>query len=193
MPFCSRCGNALPGESRFCNHCGASLGPPAFPVVVQKPREKSFLKSVFIFFAVLIGVSMVISFISAVGTESTSKSSAPKTPEQLAKEEQERQKKEKQEADFQRAVLAARQLKSAMRNPDSFKLSEALIMENGSVCFTYRAQNGFGGMNLGNAVVTARGDFRSDESSGFTRLWNKECANKVGYDKTRVVNTALNW
>jgi hypothetical protein len=98
----------------------------------------------------------------------------------------------KEEAMFQRSVAGARQLRSSMRNPDSFKLSQALVMSNGAVCYTYRAQNGFGGMNVGYAVLASNDRFKSSDSPGHETLWNKECGNKSGTDDAETVNVALN-
>jgi hypothetical protein len=39
-------------------------------------------------------------------------------------------------------------------------------------------------MNVGQAVLAPSGQFKSSESNGFSALWNKECANKSGIDKT---------
>jgi hypothetical protein len=96
----------------------------------------------------------------------------------------------KNEAAFQRAVAGAKQLKSSMRNPDSFVLGETLVMGDAAVCYDYRSQNGFGGMSADQAVLSPKGQFKSDESSGFTSLWNKECASKTGTDKTWEVGYA---
>jgi hypothetical protein len=57
-------------------------------------------------------------------------------------------------------------------------------MPNGAVCYDYRSQNGFGGMNAGQAVLSPTGQFKSDKSAGFTALWNKQCGGKTGEDKT---------
>jgi hypothetical protein len=103
----------------------------------------------------------------------------------------EQQKKEKDERQFRLAVGAAKQLKDAMRNPDSFKLSNVLFMDDGAVCFEYRAQNGFGGTNLGRAVLSSKGIIKTNEMGGGTQLWNRECANKSGYDNTWEVNYAI--
>ena len=88
------------------------------------------------------------------------------------------------EARFQLAVLAAKQLKAAMRNPDSFKLSKVITLEDGTSCFEYRGQNGFGGMNVGQAVVTPKGRLVTSEGSGFSSVWNRSCAKKTGEDTT---------
>jgi hypothetical protein len=81
-------------------------------------------------------------------------------------------------------------LKKAMRNPDSFKVSSALVMETDTACYEYRSQNGFGGMDVGRAVLT-KNAFKTNENSGFTTLWNKECAHKIGEELASEVNYAL--
>jgi hypothetical protein len=43
-------------------------------------------------------------------------------------------------------------------------------MKDGTVCYGHRAQNGFGGMNIGNAVFTPSGNFKTDEMDGFAPL-----------------------
>lgn len=103
----------------------------------------------------------------------------------------EQKQKAQDDHQFQFAVAGAKQLMGAMRNPDSFKLSNALLMGNGTVCYEYRAQNGFGGMNVGHAVLTEKGAIKTNEMEGGTKLWNHECANKSGYDKTWEINYAI--
>jgi hypothetical protein len=66
-------------------------------------------------------------------------------------------------------------------------------MKDGTVCYGYRPQNGFGGMNIGNAVFTPSGNFKTDEMDGFAPLWNKYCANKTGDDKTWEVGYAAGY
>lgn len=47
-----------------------------------------------------------------------------------------------------KTIEAAYALKARMRNPDSIVFERAATNSDGSlVCFVYRAQNGFGGMN----------------------------------------------
>src|SRR5262249_4993740 len=67
---------------------------------------------------------------------------AEPTPEQQA-----------DEARWRRDVLAIRQLRSNMKNPDSFKLEEALRMDDGTLCLTYRATNSFNAIVPGRAVI----------------------------------------
>jgi len=62
------------------------------------------------------------------------------------------------------AISVAVTLKGAMRTPESFKLYSALLMANGAVCYDYRAQNGFGGMNRERAVLTTAGALKVNDS-----------------------------
>ena len=82
------------------------------------------------------------------------------------------------------AGVSLQRLRDSMRNPDSFKLRQALIMDNGATCYEFRSQNGFGGMNDGYAALTPTGRLATNEMPGGTALWNQYCANKNGKDET---------
>jgi hypothetical protein len=87
------------------------------------------------------------------------------------------------------AVIGAKTLKSAMRDPESFKIEQVLSMPDG-ICFTYRAHNGFGGVNLGHASMNAKtGKLIASDQDGFATAWNKLCGGKSGEDLT----TAVRW
>ena len=92
------------------------------------------------------------------------------------------------DARLQFAAGGALMLRKSMRNPDSFKLTSADIIDaTGTVCYEYRAQNGFGGMNVGQAVLTPKGAFKTDDMNGFDSLWNHECAHKRARHHVRCV------
>ena len=77
---------------------------------------------------------------------------------------------DKAEQRFQRTVAAMASIRSAARNPDSVVWESAHADASGNVvCITYRAQNGFGGMNRGIAVL--HGTSFNDKVSH----WNKFC------------------
>lgn len=83
------------------------------------------------------------------------------------------------------ALVGAGNLKKSMRNPDSFKLESAmLIRRTATICYEYRAQNGFGGINKGYAVFSD-GRLLTSEHDGFFRLWKKECAGQAGEEVSR--------
>lgn len=71
-------------------------------------------------------------------------------------------------------------LKGAMNNPDSFKVSKALYMDDGSLCVEYRATNGFGGVVPGYAVITP--DIKLDTTF---KAWKKYCAGKAGREDAK--------
>ncbi len=88
------------------------------------------------------------------------------------------------DTDLDSAIAGALRLQGSMRNPDSFKLEEVLIMGNGTVCYRYRAENGFGGMNREYAVLTPKGRLTTNDSD----QWNRLCAHKSGDNQTDNVN-----
>jgi len=80
-----------------------------------------------------------------------------------------------------RAVAGALTLKKSMRNPDSFKLASVYLSQNGTVCYEYRAQNGFGGMNFERAVLSKKeDDILIKGMEGFSTRWNRECTKDGG-------------
>jgi len=155
-----KCGNDVANNAKACPKCGHRF-------------TSGFVK----FLAVMFGFCVLVAIIAMIAAgPNANVQSAPSPAQQAANQ--------KEEAAFQRAVQGAKQLRDSMRNPDSFKLGQTLVMNDGAVCYDYRAQNGFGGMNVGHAVLAPSGIFKTDESSGFRTFWNKECTGKTGLDKT---------
>lgn len=70
-------------------------------------------------------------------------------------------------------------LKKMMRDPDSLAFDRVLYTDDGSVCYEYRAKNGFGGMSKGAAVFSDKG-FITNEADGFEPIWSEKCAGKNG-------------
>lgn len=63
-------------------------------------------------------------------------------------------------------------------------------MPDGAVCYVYRAQNGFGGMDVGRAVVVD--DRIYDENAlMFRQTYKRECVDKTGVDKSPDINEGL--
>jgi hypothetical protein len=80
----------------------------------------------------------------------------------------------------ERAGVGAASLYAAARNPDTLKFESVLGMDDGTICYEYRAQNGFGGMNRERAVLLPNAKSLTTSSVA----WNKRCANKSGDDVT---------
>lgn len=166
---CKECGNEVSSKAKTCPKCGAR--------VAAKPIGCGSLIGV-----VILGIIILASLSSIFS--STAPPPSPDTPEQAAA-------KKKQDEAVQRATIGAVALKKAMRDPESFKLESALVIDGtGAVCYDFRAKNGFGGMNEGHAVLSANGKtFKTNEMDGFAKLWNKECAGKSGTEAA----TAIRW
>ena len=98
------------------------------------------------------------------------------------------------DADLNRGLAGALMLKNAMRDPDSFTIEKATIQNNGkSSCYEYRAKNGFGGFNRGQAVLVGNGiELITNEQVGFRDQWSLLCANKAGRDFTATARYTIN-
>ena len=173
---CKECGNEVSSKAESCPKCGAGIK--------SKPMGCGTLIGVIFLGIVIISIFSSI-FSSNSGTQSSATTTpAAETPELAANRKQ-------KDAAVQRATVGAITLKKGMRDPDSFKLESALVINgSGAVCYDYRAKNGFGGTNVGHAVLSGDGKvFKTSDMDGFTRLWNKECAGKNGTEAA----TAIRW
>jgi hypothetical protein len=135
------------------------------------------MKKLSIVFLVIIGAAALIAIASSSSNSTSTPAPTPQATQQATKDD----------ANLQRAILGARSLRAAMRNPDSFKLASVHVKDSGSVCYSYRAQNGFGGMNLENAVLAPGAPGLNPNASA----WNSQCAHKNGVDVTDQVNDFL--
>lgn len=83
------------------------------------------------------------------------------------------------------AYAAAKVLRQAMRDPDSFVIESASVSEDASlVCVEYRSRNGFGGMNREFAVFNNGKPFLKDAVA-----WNKRCTRPL-FDQTAAAKKA---
>ena len=79
----------------------------------------------------------------------------------------------------QAVLLQACLLRNAMREPDSVDwLSIGADDSAGTICFRYRARNGFGGMTIGRMAV------HNGTPAQSTAAWNKYCATPQLHDMT---------
>lgn len=198
---CKECGKDVSTQAATCPHCGAP----------QPKRTSGCAKIVALFAIVFVGLPFVVTM-CIQGTETPTTPTKlthappppqPKSPAQIASEAEAAAKQRDADAarltDEERtrgatliATITAKELRSAMRNPDSFVLEEVLMIDGThNLCFSYRAQNGFGGMNRERAVVDMKsGKTKLQSEGGFEHLWNTHCAGKRGTIITDNVKTA---
>lgn len=167
---CRECGRQISNEAKICPNCGAKRPVPS--------AQRGWV------YLVIIGVvlgGMVASWLSP--TPATQAQEAQKAAEDPAK-------KAAEDADHERkqsAAMAVAVVKRSMRNPESFQLIQVLVMPaTGATCIEYRAQNGFGGMNVEHAIAR-KGQLTIENSDGFQRAWNAGCGNQYGDDITSAV------
>jgi zinc-ribbon domain len=157
---CKECGQQISSDAKFCPHCG---------------KKRSTTAGVGCL--VLLGLLILLAAINWLNEPHGGNAPSPA----------QRAAAEANDAQFAHAAAGAKILHDSARNPDAFKLVQVLTMPDLTVCYTYRAQNGFGGMNVGYAVLSPTNQLKTDEMSGFHVLWNKSCANKNGTDRTQAV------
>lgn len=61
------------------------------------------------------------------------------------------------DAGIARAIRLREAVKAGLREPASFQVASASLHVDGTVCITYRARNGFGGMAIDHIASTADG------------------------------------
>lgn len=90
--------------------------------------------------------------------------------------------KERKEQAWQESVALARAavatVRAGMKDPSSFSLSEAVAVDSGAVCLSYRAKNSFGAIVPGFASAASGAKAVSTSATD----WNRLCGKKSGSD-----------
>lgn len=196
---CPECKELIRKDALKCRYCGSKLSPQvidnkALERQILTPARQNIRRSRIVFGA--IGGSLLVGFVAMQYIEKkqhiptlvspTAKQAGPSSPEaenQLsaahAAREAEKAARDAQEVEHIRVIEGARTLRKAMHNPKSFELISALSMGAGVGCYEYRAENGFGALRIGRAVLH-KGAITVSSDAGFNKLWNARCANKTG-------------
>lgn len=164
MTKCKECGAEISTTAKACPHCGA------------KQRRTSLL-------TMALAVVLIPSCIAGIWTSTTNSdkraqdqraAEAAKSPEQRAAEQT---RKAAEEAEFQRAVVAAKTVKSGMKNPASFELSGAGVTPKGAICLQYRGTNSFNAVVPGYAVLAPNAAaVLAGSERDVAAAWNQHCA-----------------
>lgn len=146
---CEECGAEVSTEAKACPACGA---PP--------PKGTSTS-------TIVLGGILVLMVGSCIFRDGGEGGTAPTPP--VVDEAKER--------NFRTVVAGARWIKSNMKNPKSFELVSAMMVDGGkTVCFQYRGTNSFNATVLNYRVIT------DTLNSGASKDWNAHCAGKTGED-----------
>lgn len=71
-------------------------------------------------------------------------------------------------------------LRGVVREPESFRVASAKLVDDSSLCIIYRARNGFGGMSVEHAVITPKGEIAIHGSREYRQAFNTHCAGRSG-------------
>lgn len=155
---CKECKAQISDSAKACPACGA---PP--------PKKTSLLVKL------ILGL-FVIGVLKSAFTDSPQPiaAAAPvENPEEIAA-------KKAENAAFRTALLGAQKIKESTKNPDSFTLTKAFQLENGTLCYEYHATNSF------NAIVPGTFVYSNQESGGSDSVYSKHCAGKTGKNYTYI-------
>ncbi|UVC08676.1 hypothetical protein IHQ71_26700 [Rhizobium sp. TH2] len=86
-----------------------------------------------------------------------------------------------EDKEYQLYSAALRRMVTALKNPDSFVLVNALKVKDGNLCITYRGTNSFNAIVTEAAVIGKDMAVRTDAKS-----WKKRCAGKSGERYTHI-------
>jgi rRNA maturation endonuclease Nob1 len=165
MINCGECGASVSTEAKTCPGCGANRKVFRRSADARKPM--SWPKKIGIAFGAVFGLGVVGQLVALPGGGQVAQ----------AESAQDKQTDQRNHA----AYLSARALKASLRNPDSLAFQSILASDDGSViCIKYRAQNGFGGINLEHVV------FKDGNPSQSRSSWQAHCAGKLLVDETAV-------
>jgi len=157
---CEECGKEISSEAESCPSCGA------------KPEKMGLFRKIFIGLLVLIVISFMMKESKPPSVKQSDEISIPSVEAQEAKK-----KREEEQAKQISILLRISALREEMKNPPSFELVEAINLENGTLCVTYRGTNGFGG------VVT---DSKAINSDAKIIPYAAACNGKSGDDVTHL-------
>jgi hypothetical protein len=143
-------------------------------------------------FGIALGVFLLVGGIGSMFTDQQKPSTADEKVAIAKRDEAERAEtlrlqqlaaadQAKKELRFANALQIAKAIQTNMRDPESLVWESILTNEDASVaCFSYRARNGFGGMNREFAT------FANGSLSQSASMWNKHCKGKSLYDMISV-------
>lgn len=158
---CKECDKPVSDTAELCPNCGSK---------VSKPTSRLAIGVAGLF---AIGIAASLFNTPSRAPEPV----ASKSPTQVAADA-------KKESQFQLVLLGAQALKQSMKNPDTFKLESAVMMDDGAICYEYRGTNSFNAVVPEQIVITEKGA-KKDAAT-----WNKRCAHKTGNDFS-FVKTAM--
>lgn len=177
---CRECGAKVSTEASACPSCGAK--PPKPPKAEWRKKPAFVAFSLFVALLIYGHATREPDSRSATPVEPPAKNlpTPPSKPPEV---------KRNTEVGENTVYGGMRLLKMNMRDPSSFQLESAVLMDSKAICYTYRARNGYGGLNLEHAVLNHEGTaILTEQMNGFAATWNRDCRKKGGHDYAEEIN-----
>ena len=161
MISCAECGASVSTNAKTCPGCGVRARHFA-----AKPKAPPSKRTWLIVVLAGLGLAAILTMSGVV---------APPPPADPAADSRART-----------AYAAALDLKRNLRDPSSLTIDQAMVDDAAeTVCLSYRARNGFGGLNREHVTI------RAGTASTAPARWNKYCAHKTMNDVTYAARSAL--
>jgi hypothetical protein len=110
----------------------------------------------------------------------------PQTPAQTAARATAQAADHEKLAETKRAALGRAQIRHAVANSSTLKLSRVTAMPTGSICYQFHLQNSRGVTYVRTAVLDGA-VLQTSGSDGFTAVWTRLCTHQSGRDITSEV------
>lgn len=169
LTTCPECQAQISTQAKACPHCGA------------KPKRSVTLGGLLLWTVLIVGGCAAL--ISKRDAEEAQMREANLSPSERAARDA---KREKENAEFMNAVIAAKAVRQAMKNPKSFEVSWAIYTEAGAFCMEYRGTNSFNAVVPGMAVLQPDGKLVSGSGAAIAKPWNTHCAHQTGRDMMHI-------
>lgn len=182
LSTCPECGAAVGEGELVCPSCGVAL-PKAAAAPSDAIAEKKSLGS-FPMLPVLVGALLVVGVIAAVWSAHQHKKAADAAMAPSAEQRERNDADAKRQDSIRRAMLGSIMLHDAQLHTDGYGVDRAMLMDDGTVCYSYHAQNASGGTDAKTAVLLPDSQvLQADVGSGQPAL-SKTCAEQTGMDVT---------
>lgn len=133
---------------------------------------------------VLIGALLIGGVIAAVWYAHEHKKAADAAMAPSAETRESSDAEAKRHDAVRRAILGSIMLHDAQLQPDGYALDRAMLMDDGTVCYSYHTRNASGGTDAKTAVLLPDTQLLQADVAKEEAAWAKSCAKETGMDVT---------
>jgi Protein of unknown function (DUF4236) len=171
----------LPGSGLSYTHLEKPHREAPFLTTAESPSEPGAPQGSARHGVLWMGLIVIAIFV-AIGRMTSSAPAQVSTPPQMVAQTAARAAQAVDEgklAETKRAALGVTQIRHAVANSNTLKLSRVTVMPTDAICYQVHLRNSHGVSYVRTAVMDGR-VLKTSESDGFTALWNRLCAHQSG-------------